>query len=63
MKQIFFFGVLIVLPVILIGGGIMYLVWHTCYALSDNWQFTKSLEETGAASRANRSRQDGTHDA
>ena len=62
MKQSFFFGVLVLLPVILIGGGILYLAWHTCYALYDNWRLDKELEEIRAASRAKRSRQEETDD-
>jgi len=56
MKQIFFFGVLVLLPVVVIGGGTLYLAWHTCYTLYDNWKLNRELAEIRAASRAKRSK-------
>ena len=61
MKQVFFFMLLVLLPVLVIGGGILYLFWHTCYALYDNWKLSKELQEIRAACQAKRKRpEDGS---
>ena len=57
MKHFFFFGLAVVLPIVVIGGGLLYLVWHTCYALYDDWKLNRELAEIRAASRARRAGQ------
>ena len=59
MKQVFFFGVLVLLPIVIIGGGTLYLIWHTCYALYDNWKLNRELAEIRAAAQAKRGRAAG----
>ncbi|OHB78285.1 MAG: hypothetical protein A2W31_11260 [Planctomycetes bacterium RBG_16_64_10] len=57
MKGTFFVGVFVLLPVVVIGGGIIYLAWRTCYALYDDWRLNRELAEIRAASQAKRQRQ------
>jgi hypothetical protein len=54
MKQAFFFGLLVLLPVVLLGGGVIYLAWHAFYTLYDDWRLNKELKEIKAASAARR---------
>lgn len=54
MKGMFFIGVLVLIPVIVLGGGFVYLVWRSIYSLYDDWQLGKELEEIREVSRARR---------
>ena len=54
MKHLFFFAILVLLPIVLIGSGLIYLVWHTVYTFYDDWHLKRELEEIRAASRAKR---------
>jgi hypothetical protein len=54
MKHIFFFAILVLLPIVVIASGLIYLVWHTGYTFYDDWHLKRELEEIRAASRAKR---------
>lgn len=63
MKGMFFIGVLVLIPIVVLGGGFIYLIWRSIYALYDDWQLGKELEEIREASRARRQQHNTTEDA
>lgn len=62
MKQTFFIGILVVVPLLFITGGIIYLVWHAFTALYDDWLENKDLEDIRefVAERRRQERTDST---
>ena len=54
MKQVFFFFLAVALPILVLGGGLFYLVWHSAYRLYDDWRLNKELDEIRAESAARR---------
>ena len=60
MKHFFFFAILVLVPVAVLGGGLLYLIWHTFYTFFDDWMLNRELEEIRAASRAKRAQAAGS---
>ncbi len=63
MKGMFFVGVLVLIPIVVLGGGFIYLVWRSLHTLYDDWQLGKELDEIREVSRARRERRDETENA
>jgi hypothetical protein len=55
MKEIFFKGVAIAIPILLMGG-LAYLMFHGVYTLYGDWQLKKELDEIRRASMERRRR-------
>lgn len=53
MKDIFFKGIIIALP-LLAGGGLLYLVFHGFYSLYQDMQLKKELEQISRESAERR---------
>jgi hypothetical protein len=60
MKEIFFKGVAVAIPVLLVGG-LVYMMFHGVYSLYSDWQLKKELEEIRRDSigRRRRARESG----